>query len=152
VIASRNLEDLLAHVATRARGLIAEVENRFDIELRVTSTYRDFEEQARLYQLGRTVKGANVSPDNPMGGIITYAEAGESWHNWRRAFDVVPVRAGICLWDDAILWDDIGTLAPKYGLEWGGSWAGRKKDRPHFQFTDGLRLVDLLAMHPEGLK
>jgi len=151
VISSRNLEDLLDHVATRARGLIAEAESRFDIELRVTSTYRDFEEQRRLFTLGRTVPGANVSEIRRMGDTVTKAKPGLSWHNWRRAFDVVPVRAGICLWDDASLWDDIGALATKYGLEWGGSWRGFQ-DRPHFQVTDGLRIVNLLAMHPEGLK
>lgn len=136
MIASRNLEDLLPHIATRARGLIAEAESRFDIELRVTSTYRDFEEQTRLSEI--------VPP-------VTKAKAGYSWHNWRRAFDVVPVRAGVCLWDDASLWDEIGAIASKYGIEWGGSWR-RFPDRPHFQVTDGLRIVDLLAMHPEGLK
>ena len=132
---SRNLEDLLDHIARRARGLIAEAEARFDIELRVTSTYRDFEEQARLCEI--------VPP-------VTRAKPGHSWHNWRRAFDVVPVRAGVCLWDDASLWAEIGSLAPKYGLEWGGSWASFP-DRPHFQLTDGLRLADLIAMHPQGL-
>lgn len=132
---SRNLDDLLQHVEAAARGLIAEAESRFDIELRVTSTYRDFQEQARLCELRPPV---------------TKARPGHSWHNWRRAFDVVPVRAGVCLWDDATLWADIGALAPKYGLEWGGNFNGFA-DRPHFQLTDGLRLSDLLAMHPQGL-
>ena len=147
---SRNLDDLLGHVERRARGLIAEAEARFDIELRVTSTYRDFEEQGRLFALGRTVPGANVSEIRRMGDTVTKASPGHSWHNWRRAFDVVPVRAGICLWDDASLWAEIGALAPKYGLEWGGSWASFP-DCPHFQFTEGLRLADLIAMHPQGL-
>lgn len=132
---SRNLDDLLDHIARRARGLIAEAEARFDIELRVTSTYRDFEEQSRLCE---------IAPP------VTKAKPGHSWHNWRRAFDVVPVRAGVCLWDDASLWAEIGALAPKYGLEWGGSWASFP-DCPHFQMTEGLRLADLIAMHPQGL-
>ena len=136
MISSRNLDDLLDHVKAAARGLIAEAEARFDIELRVTSTYRDFEEQARLCELRPPV---------------TKAGPGHSWHNWRRAFDVVPMRAGECIWDDVSLWNDIGALAPKYGLEWGGKFHGFA-DRPHFQLTDGLRLADLIAMHPEGLK
>ena len=135
MISSRNIDDLLPHVATAARGMIAEAESRFDIELRVTSTFRDFEEQLRL---------CDIRPP------VTKAKPGRSWHNWRRAFDVVPVRAGICLWDDASLWDDIGALAPKYGLEWGGSWR-RFPDRPHFQLTDGLSIADLIAAHPHGL-
>ena len=135
MISSRNIDDLLPHVATAARGMIAEAESRFDIELRVTSTFRDFEEQLRL---------CDIRPP------VTKAKPGRSWHNWRRAFDVVPVRAGICLWDDASLWDAIGALAPKYGLEWGGSWRGFQ-DRPHFQLTDGLSIADLIAAHPHGL-
>lgn len=135
MINSRNLDDLLPSIALAARGLIAEAETRFDIELRVTSTYRDFEEQARL---------AEMRPP------VTKAGPGMSWHNWRRAFDVVPVRAGVCLWDDASLWTEIGALAPKYGLEWGGDFA-HFADRPHFQRTNGLSLHDLIAQHPRGL-
>lgn len=139
---SRNLEDLLPSIALAARGLISEAETRFDIELRVTSTYRDFEEQARLYSIGR-------EPGGERHPTVTKAGPGMSWHNWRRAFDVVPVRAGICLWDDASLWAEIGALAPKYRLEWGGAWS-HFADRPHFQRTDGLSLRDLIAMHPKG--
>ena len=151
MINSRNLDDLLGHIERRARGLIAEAEARFDIELRITSTWRDFEEQMRLYQLGRTVPGLNVRPGHPMGDICTNAEAGESWHNWRRAIDTCPFRAGVPMYEDHTLFADIGALAPKYGLEWGGLWKGRKYDGPHFQLTDGLRLADLIAMHPQGL-
>lgn len=144
MINSRNLDDLLPQVAALARAFKADAEASLGIdELRITSTYRDFEEQARLKSIGR---GADAGK-RP---AVTKAGPGQSWHNWRRAFDVCPIRKGAAVWSDAALWAKIGALGKAHGLEWGGDFTD-PCDRPHFQLTEGLRWRDLLKKHPKGI-
>lgn len=135
MINSRSLDELLEPVRERAIKLLALCEAR-NIELLVTSTYRDFECQDRLYAQGRFLPGK----------VVTWAKAGDSWHNWRRAFDIVPMRNGKCVWGtrghDGELWRTIGGLGEQCGLEWGGSWA-RHPDYPHFQDKMGRTLYGL---------
>jgi peptidoglycan LD-endopeptidase CwlK len=135
MITSRKLEDLLPPVAERAEKLLAVCADA-GIELLVTSTYRDFEAQDRLYAQGRFVPGQ----------IVTWAKAGDSWHNWKRAFDVVPIRNGKLVWStrglDGELWKKVGKIGESLGLEWGGSWE-RHPDYPHFQDKMGRTLYGL---------
>lgn len=135
MINSRSIDELLPPVADRCRKLLAECERR-GIDLLITSTYRDFESQDRLYQQGRLLPGQ----------IVTYAKAGDSWHNWRRAFDVVPLRNGKPVWGtrglDRELWMKVGEIGESCGLEWGGSW-DRHPDFPHFQDKMGRTLYGL---------
>lgn len=137
MINSRKLEDLHPTVEEMARQLLAAAENE-GIDLLVTSTYRDHESQNELYAQGRTKPGR----------VVTNARGGRSWHNWRLAFDVVPMRNGKPVWgtsgDDLVLWKRVGELGKEVGLEWAGDWK-RFKEFPHFQFTNGLTLDDLEA-------
>jgi peptidoglycan LD-endopeptidase CwlK len=137
MINSRSLDDLQPKVAAKARSLIARCQTE-SIDLIVTSTYRDQEAQAALYALGRTKPGS----------IVTNARPGESFHNWRVAFDVVPLRHGKPVWgtsgQDLILWEKVGALGESVGLEWAGRWR-KFREFPHFQWTGGLSLVELQA-------
>jgi peptidoglycan L-alanyl-D-glutamate endopeptidase CwlK len=101
------------------------------IDVIITSTYRDNESQAALYAQGRTKPGA----------IVTKAKQGHSYHNFRLAFDFVPIVNGKALWNDHKLWDKCGEVADLAGLEWGGTW--RFKDKPHCQNTQGFSLAEL---------
>lgn len=138
MITSRKLDDLLFPVKLRALDLIHECKTE-GIDLLVTSTYRDFEAQDKLYSQGRTLLGA----------VVTNAKGGQSFHNWRVAFDVVPLRNGKPVWntigDDAIVWKQIGSIGERLGLEWAGRWKGRLQEMAHFQYTGGLTLADLQA-------
>lgn len=132
MINSRKLTDLNPKVAALCMQHIAECKLK-DIDLLVTSTFRDNESQAALYAQGRTAPGR----------IVTNANAGDSIHNYRLAYDVVPIINGKPCWDISNpVWKVVGELGIKCGLEWGGSWK-RFKDYPHFQFTGGLTLADL---------
>lgn len=139
MITSRKTSDLLPQVEALALKLIFEC-GEAGIDLIVTRTYSDFEAQNALFAKGRTA----------VGEIVTWAKAGESWHNWQRAFDVVPVVNGKAVWDDDLVWGKIGKISRDLGLEWGGDWR-KKKDRPHFQYTEHLTLGALLEQHPKGL-
>lgn len=135
MINSRSIDELLPPVAERCRKFLVECD-RAEIDILITSTYRDLESQARLYAQGRVLPGR----------IVTWAKPGDSWHNWRRAFDVVPVRNGKLVWSirglDKELWVKVGEIGMSCGLEWGGAWP-RHPDYPHFQDKTGRTLYGL---------
>jgi peptidoglycan L-alanyl-D-glutamate endopeptidase CwlK len=126
---SRKLEDLHPMVAERAQQLV-ELAQAEGIEILVTSTLRTFDEQAELFAIGRTKPG----------DIVTNAKAGESWHNFGLAFDVVPLVNGKAVWDSPF-WNRIGELGKRAGLVWGGDFQ-RFKDKPHFEFHPNLTLAE----------
>lgn len=146
MINSRSLDDLHPVVRAKALRMVEECE-KSGIDLLITSTYRDRESQKALYAQGRTAKGR----------IVTNAREGQSYHNWRVAFDVVPLRNGKPVWgtsgngldnnpedddtDDLELWQSVGAVGRACGLEWAGDWK-KFKEFPHFQFTGGLSLAD----------
>ena len=136
MINSRNLIDLHPVVREKAQAFIEQARLQ-GIDLLVTSTYRDNESQAALYAQGRTKPGA----------IVTNAKPGQSWHKWRCAFDVVPLRNGKPVWGtsgpDGDLWRKIGELGESVGLEWAGRWTGKLREMAHFQYTGGLTLAQL---------
>lgn len=149
MINSRRLEDLHPHVSAMAFTFLGKCKEA-GIDILITSTYRDHESQAALYAQGRSTPGRKV----------TNAPPGRSWHNWRLAFDVVPLRNGKPVWgtagngidndpadddrDDLELWQRVGAIGESCGLEWAGRWK-TMKEMAHFQYTGGLTLADLQA-------
>ena len=133
MINSRDLKDLDPYVAGLAKQFIAACKKQ-GIDLLVTSTYRDNESQDALYAQGRTKAGR----------IVTNAKAGQSFHNYRIAFDVVPIVNGKPQWNDFRTFQKIGAIGKSVGLDWGGDWKSIK-DYPHFQWTGGLSLAQLKA-------
>lgn len=136
MINSRNISDLHPPCKEMAEKFL-KIAKDSGIDLIVTSTYRDLESQAALFAQGRTKPGS----------IVTNARPGQSWHNWRCAFDVVPIRNGKPVWSttgpDGALWRKVGELGESVGLEWAGRWTGKLREFAHFQYTGGLTLADL---------
>jgi len=129
---SRSLDDLIPPAKERVERFLSLCKDE-GIDLLVTSTYRDNESQQALYEQGRTTAGK----------VVTNAKAGDSWHNWRCAVDVVPMVNGKPNWDGLHpVWDKIGQLGEQAGLEWAGRWR-TFKELAHFQYTGGLTLTDL---------
>ena len=132
MINSRSLNDLHPKVKLLAEQFIDSCD-KAGIDVLIYSTYRDAESQNALYAQGRT---------NP-GKIVTNAKAGQSWHNWRCAFDFVPVVNGKARWDDRAAYTKCGEIGESLGLEWAGRWTGKLRETAHMQFTNGLTLADL---------
>jgi len=132
MVNSRKIDDLLPVVQSRVRKFL-ELCHENDIDLLITSTFRDNESQNALYAQGRTAPGK----------IVTNAKAGESWHNYRCAVDVVPLRNGKPVWDgkDSV-WQTVGELGKQAGLEWAGDWK-KFKELAHFQYTGGKTMAQL---------
>lgn len=111
-----------------------------NLSVLVTCTYRSAARQQELFNQGRTTKGYRV----------TNAKPGFSWHQFRCAIDVVPMRGKVAVWgttgEDLKLWERVAAHGRAAGLEWGGDWKGFK-DFPHFQHTEGLSLAELRAKY-----
>ena len=137
MINSRSLNDLHPKVKPMVEEFIQKCADN-GIDLLVTSTYRDHESQNALYAQGRTIPGKKV----------TNAKGGQSWHNWRVAVDIVPMRNGKPVWGttgtDGELWNKVGEIGESVGLEWAGRWK-TFKEYAHFQYTGGLSLADFQA-------
>ena len=136
MINSRSLSELHPVCKEKAEKFLSLAKDN-GIDLLVTSTYRDNESQAALFAQGRTKPGM----------IVTNARPGQSWHNWRCAFDVVPIRNGKPVWNttgpDGDLWRKVGEFGESVGFEWAGRWTGKLREFAHFQYTGGLTLADL---------
>lgn len=144
MVNSRSLNDLNPKVAALCSEFINRCKEK-GIDVIITSTYRDAATQNALYAIGRTVMGAKPTAKQPMGRKVTNAKAGQSYHNWKCAFDFVPIVDGKAVWDNDQLWDQCGSIAKGLGLEWAGDWTGNMREFPHCQYTGGLTLADFQA-------
>ena len=134
---------------------------------RVLSTVRTAEEQIECYKMGRkgvefrqnilstansycsqipaiqyelVSRGTIENEDD----IATFAWAGQSYHNWGLAIDLILIKFGDPLYldlrdkkmsiQDYYALIGLSQLAAACSLEWGGTWT-RFKDIPHFQDT-----------------
>ena len=131
MISSRSLDDLNPKVKKLAEQFIKACRDA-GIDILIYSTYRDAESQNELYAQGRTKPGR----------IVTNAKAGFSYHNWRCAFDFVPIVNGKARWDDSAAYALCGNIGEDLGFEWAGRWSGKLKEVAHMQFTGGLSIFD----------
>lgn len=127
-------------VEERSRELV-EAAEEIGITIIITDGFRSFEEQDILHQQGR-ISG---------GTIVTYAEGGESYHNYGLAIDFA-LRLG----DGSVVWDierdgngngepdwfEVADIGKSLGFDWGGDW-NRFKDYPHLEMTFGLSISEL---------
>lgn len=94
--------------------------------VKVTETYRTPSRQETLFAQGRTAPGI----------VVTKAGAGESYHNYGFALDIMPVN------------EEVGTIFEKHGFEWGARWKSFK-DTPHFQMTFGYKIATIKKIYDE---
>ena len=140
-MASRELSEL--YPAARAKAMQWQgMCKKAGVDVLIYCTYRSGGEQNTLYAIGRTVKGENVTAKRPMGNIVTNARANQSYHQFRCAWDAVPLLHGKPMWGDTASYEIMGTVAEMLGIEWAGRWTGSLKETAHFQFTGGLTLAD----------
>lgn len=136
-VAARNSQELATlGPKTRAKAIdfLKDVYDRYRLLLLITDGGRTYAEQKAIYSQGRTLPGKQV----------TKAQAGYSWHNFKRAFDMVPIDgSGAADWDSTS-WAKIGALARAHGLSWGGSFG----DKPHMSNKEGTTLAILRAKYP----
>lgn len=164
-MASRRLSDLHPDTRRKVSTFLALAEDAH-FPVLIYCTYREDEEQARLFRQGRTISEIvakaeelrteygrmdlakllmDVGPQ--YGRRVTNAGPGQSLHRYRYAADGVPLRDGKPIWDDEVpedkaAWARYGELAEAAGLEWSGRWQ-HFKETPHIQ-EPGVRWQDLI--------
>ncbi|MFD1361199.1 M15 family metallopeptidase [Lentibacillus salinarum] len=136
-----NLDPVVAEKTEELVGRAAE-EN---IDIVITETTRSNEKQDELYKQGRTKDGS----------IVTYAQGGESYHNYGLAVDyALRNHNGDVSWDihydgnnnGESDWFEVADMAKELGFEWGGDWSNFK-DYPHLQMDFGLSIDQLKQGH-----
>lgn len=131
-MASRSLMDLKYPCYRRAEKFVCDCQDA-GLDVIVTCTLRTADEQALLYEQGRTAPGP----------IVTNARPGESMHQYGLALDVVPLRAGKPVWEKIDpVWKIVANIGKEAGLDWAGDWVGWN-EYPHFQYTGGLTLKEI---------
>lgn len=105
------------------------------IYVQITSGYRSFAEQNKLYAQGRTDKSKP---------IVTNARGGESLHNYGLAVDYVIVSddGRRAIWTVNSKWKRAAAIAKSLGFAWGGDFT-TFRDYPHLQMTGGLSIKEL---------
>lgn len=107
----------------------------------ITDGHRSVSEQDMLYEQGRSEEGS----------IVTYAEGGESYHNYGLAIDfAIKTKDGRVVWDmnydgnnnGTSDWMEVVEVAEDLGFTWGGDWKNFK-DYPHLQMDFGLTIREL---------
>lgn len=120
------------------------------------SGYRSHEEQERLYALGRTVPNVDATEEKPLGGRVTNARGGRSFHNWTVAADFAldkdSTREGLQPDWNFEAYRILAEEAQAIGLEAGFFWKSFP-DAPHVQLPlakVGLKLLDLQTWYSKG--
>lgn len=121
---------------------------------RFAYTLRTFTEQNALYSQGRT-KLFDINGNRL--GIVTKAKAGQSFHNYGLAIDIVLIQGKHASWDtvkdfdgDGIAdWMEVIDIFRNNGWTWGGNFKG-VKDTPHVEKTFGLTWQDCLEIRNSG--
>lgn len=128
---SDSISSLDPYVAQQARNFLA-LTRANNLDVRIISVFRSWDDSDSLYAQGRTAPGP----------VVSNARGGESYHNWGLAFDAAPFENGV-ISNDMNKYRLMGSLGQQAGLEWGGTFKDIV-DYPHFQNTFGLSTEDLL--------
>lgn len=132
-ITLQRIEQLHPAVREQVKQIIKECDEALTgrAKVRITQGLRSFEEQEKLYAIGRITSGKKV----------TNAKAGQSIHNYGLAVDICMMIDGkTASWDTVKDWDndkvadwyECVKIFAKHGWDWGGNWK-TFKDLPHFE-------------------
>lgn len=104
------------------------------LDVFVFEGHRSFARQQKLFE-----KGNNV----------TFANGGNSFHNYGLAVDIVFYdQNGNPSWDQKHNWNRLGEIGKDLGLIWGGEFS-RIKDMAHFEYHPGYSLMDVKQIYRE---
>lgn len=137
----RTLPSSLHPIVEEKRDQLVAEAAEIGIDVVITDGYRSPGEQDILHSQGRSMSG----------NVVTYAEGGESYHNYGLAIDyALRLDDGSVVWDitrddngnGESDWFEVADIGKKLGFDWGGDWQ-RFKDYPHLEMTFGLSIREL---------
>ena len=124
------------------------------LDILITQTDRSMDLQNAYYSQGRETLPQVNARRKKVGlseikdhenKVVTKAPGGKSPHNWKMAWDFVPLVDGKPAWNRIDLFDKAGEISRKisyqgYSLEWGGDFK-TIKDKPHIQLKNWKNYV-----------
>jgi peptidoglycan L-alanyl-D-glutamate endopeptidase CwlK len=137
-------------------------------DLLIYCTYRSFEEQAKLFRQSRTLHNIVLKSDElrsngfvflaetlvevgpQYGKWVTNSAPGESWHQYKEAFDAVPMLDGQELWaieGNEKYWESYFEICSNVGMLNGHKFG----DSPHCQLRP-LNINPLDVLSPAQVK
>ena len=116
----KSLNDNLQLIANDFINFFSE---KYKMQIRITCGFRSNELQHRYYEHGRDLPGK----------IITFADAGMSFHNYGLAFDICRIIIGKASF--VIPFSILQEAALRFGLKWGGKFSFH--DYMHFEKNFG---------------
>ena len=136
---SRSEKNMGSGMDPKVKALALELVKRAyheGINVQITSGFRSYAEQNRLYAQGRTAPGS----------VVTNARGGQSIHNFGLAIDYVIVSedGSKAIWVVNDKWRRVADIGKSLGFQWGGDWKSFV-DPPHLDFQKGYSLASLRA-------
>lgn len=133
-VAVRNMKDGIHPVVKESALEMVKRAYEEEIYVQITSGFRSFTEQDKLFAQGRTTPG----------NIVTNARAGQSNHNYGLAIDYVLLNSEgtKAIWTVNEDWKRVASIGKALGFKWGGDWTSFK-DYPHLEMMGGLTIRDL---------
>jgi len=153
---SRDPEDLLPDVQVIHASWVQACQAR-GVQVLTYCTWRSAVAQAALYAIGRTQPGKDARGRSGFGRgfYVTMAQPWESEHQYRMAWDAVPLLGGKPDWSYADLdrdgtpderhWMVMAEEADRLGIGWAGRWE-RFREYVHWSHSAGLDRSTLRAM------
>ena len=135
----RNIRSLQTEVQKRCRASLAAI-RASGLDARVISGTRTYAEQTAIWRRGRF---------GTPGPIVSNAKAGQSWHNFGRAWDIGIFRPNGEYITDGPQYKEAAQVGLLPGIEWGGHWKSFK-DLPHYQVTGGLNSLSAMRAQFES--
>lgn len=124
---NREVRNLHPETAIRL-GVLLYLAKAAGLPVMLFEGWRSAERQTALYSQGRDGMG---------GKVVTNAKAGQSWHCYGLACDVVFVTPeGAPTWERPTAdWQRLGLIGEQAGFMWGGRF--KSPDSPHFEWHPG---------------
>jgi peptidoglycan L-alanyl-D-glutamate endopeptidase CwlK len=126
--------------------------NNFELQIRVTCSYRTYQDQMAIYAQGRRKGPSGAWYIEEPKKIVTHARPGESFHNFGLAID------SCFMGDDPYLekhefgkdmWRAFGKTGKNIDLTWGGDFKSFP-DQPHLEMSYGLSLGNAQTLFNNG--
>ncbi len=111
-------------------------------DVRLIAGFRSFAEQQQRFEQGRSTPGK----------VLTDVDAGQSWHNYGLAVDIVlNDDDGRPAWpeDSAIFWQRLGDVTKAHGAVWGGlfGYPAHVEYHPQFERGEAEMLIEDFESH-----
>lgn len=148
------LSGVIPDLASRWVDVRKDLFNLTNHQIRITEGLRTFSQQWNAWGEGRLKDKDGTWIICDMSKVVTFAKAGESYHQYGLAIDSCFLGSDPYLVGDPkgqTIWIQYGYLCKKNGLTWGGDF--KHPDKPHCEINYGLNIHSIQIIYEDsGIK